>query len=354
MTENQTKKTMNKRKRWFIYLFVILLILVQQIPLPYYYSQPGEASSLKEMITVEEGYEEEGEFYLTTIRQRRANIPLYLWAQFSPYRELIPREHYLRENETDEQYFHRQTLLMKSAQVAAKIVAYEAAKKEYHVDYRGIRVTQVIEGMDAANHLQEGDLIQQVDGKEVKTVEEMNEQLEKKERGEEVIILLERNGEMVKERVMIDVFPEDIDETGRTGLGISFPVTERDVTFNPDVTIEAGSIGGPSAGLMFSLEIYNQLTATDWTHGLKIAGTGSIDEEGNVGRIGGVEQKVIAADQAQMDVFFAPDDEFSPSNYEQAVKTAEAIETDMEIVPVTHFNEALHYLKTYPKKTGSK
>lgn len=348
MFEEQAKKTKTIQKRWYLFLFLVLLIIVQQIPLPYYYSQPGEAAPLSEMITVEEGYEDEGQFYLTTIRQRRANILLYLWAQLSPYRELIPRAHYLRENETDEEYYHRQTLLMESAQEAAKIVAYEAANKQYDIEYRGIRITQVIEGMDAANHLREGDLIQAIDGEEVKTVEEMNEKLEQKKLGDEVVVLVERNGKTVEERVKIDLFPEDIDDTGRTGLGISFPFTDRDVTFKPDVTIEAGAIGGPSAGLMFALEIYNQLTETDWTHGLDIAGTGSIDEEGNIGRIGGVEQKVIAADKAEIDIFFVPDDGFYPSNYEQAVKVAKDIGTDMEIVPVKHFNDALDYLKTYP------
>ncbi|WP_369404739.1 S16 family serine protease [Piscibacillus salipiscarius] len=69
-------------------------------------------------------------------------------------------------------------------------------------------------------------------------------------------------------------------------------MTDRDVTVNPEVEFDSGSIGGPSAGLMMSLEIYDQLTSEDITKGYQIAGTGEIDYEGNVSRIGGIDKKL--------------------------------------------------------------
>ncbi|MFB5660674.1 SepM family pheromone-processing serine protease [Alteribacillus sp. HJP-4] len=340
------KTTRAAGKRGWIFLIVLLLLLlINQIPLPYYYAQPGEATGLHEVINVENAIEDQGEFYLTTIRQRRANIPLYLWAQVSQYRTVTPTDSFLMEGETDEEYFHRQDMMMESSQEASKIVAYQKADKEYNVDYLGIRVSEVIQGMDAEHHLKEGDLIQELDGESLQTLEEMNELLADKEAGEEVELTLTRDGETLTETISIDNFPEEMDDSGRAGLGLLYPYTYRDITFNPEVAIEAGAIGGPSAGLMFSLEIYNQLLDEDVTRGQNIAGTGSIDEEGNVGRIGGIKQKIVAADKSGVDVFFAPDDEqASPSNYEQAMEAAEDIDTDMKVVPVKTFDDAVEFL----------
>src|SRR5690625_5386349 len=108
---------------------------------------------------------------------------------------------------------------------------------------------------------------------------------------------------------------------------------------------DSGNIGGPSAGLMFSLEMYDQLTEEDITKGYKIAGTGEIDYEGNIHRIGGIDKKVVAAHRAGIDLFFAPSENGkSDSNYIVAKHTAESLDTDMEIIPVETFDDALEYL----------
>src|SRR5699024_11707730 len=102
---------------------------------------------------------------------------------------------------------------------------------------------------------------------------------------------------------------------------------------------------GPSAGLMFSLEIYDQLTEEDLTKGYQIAGSGEIDYEGNVIRIGSVDKKVIAADQEDCDIFFAANENVAhDSNYEQADKTAEKLGSNMEYVIVETYDEAVYYL----------
>ncbi|SDG94603.1 PDZ domain-containing protein [Alteribacillus persepolensis] len=345
-----------QKRSWLLLLFLIVMLAIYQIPLPYFYSQPGEATPLHGMITVAEGEGEEGQFHLTTIRQQRATIPLYIWAQFSEYRKIVPAELYLQEGETDEEYFHRQEMLMDSAQEASKMAAYDRAGYSYDVEYQGIRVTKVVDEMDASEHVQEGDLIKAVDGETVETLEEMNGLLEEKTAGDVVELTIGRNSETLTESVTIDTFPADIDPERGSGLGLLYPFTQRNIEFHPDVTIDAGSIGGPSAGLMFALEIYNQLVEEDLTSGAKIAGTGSIDEDGQVGRIGGIEQKIVAADNAGIDVFFAPDDDAaSPSNYEAAVETAEDIGTDMVIVPVKEFDDAVTYLENHlDEKTAVK
>ncbi len=103
---------------------------------------------------------------------------------------------------------------------------------------------------------------------------------------------------------------------------------------------------GPSGGLMQSLFIYNALTPHDITGGMKIAGTGTIDAIGNVGAIGGIEQKIITSSLNGIDIFFVPHLSDSDSdNYIAALAVLETLDTDMKLVPVTNFSNAVNYLE---------
>ena len=136
--------------------------------------------------------------------------------------------------------------------------------------------------------------------------------------------------------------------TNRYGIGIQL-VDHTKVVTDPAVKIDAGDIGGPSAGLMFTLECYQLFTGKNLS-AKKIAGTGTIDSDGKVGMIGGVDKKVIAASRQGMRVFFAPTDQpegvkKNETNYAEAVRTAKKIHTKMKIVPVARFEDALNYLE---------
>jgi PDZ domain-containing protein len=99
------------------------------------------------------------------------------------------------------------------------------------------------------------------------------------------------------------------------------------------VTMASGDVGGPSAGLMWALGLYELLTPGDLTQGRAIAGTGTIDLEGTVGPIGGIRDKVIAAERSGADVFFVPADNMAE---------LEGLDTgDLELVPVGSFDDAL-------------
>src|SRR5699024_5470026 len=125
------------------------------------------------------------------------------------------------------------------------------------------------------------------------------------------------------------------------------------IEVDPPLDIRSGDIGGPSAGLMFSLEIYNQLTEKDITKGYNIAGIGAIDSEGNVKRIGSIDKKVVAADEEGVEIFFAPNEQgVKGSNYREAKQAAEKVGTSMKIVPVDTFDDALEYLEKLQKHKG--
>ncbi|QQK80622.1 PDZ domain-containing protein [Salicibibacter cibi] len=342
---SEERKERRFSRTWLIVGLVIVLLLVYQIPMPYYYSQPGDAVGLNEFITVEEGVGEEGEFYLTTIRQSQANLILYAWSFLSPYRVLTPEEAVRMEGETDDDYHNRQLQAMHQSQDAAKVAAFEAAGAEVHEN--GVLVTQFVDGMGAEEVLESGDIITAVDGENIGNITELNASLAEKDAEDFAQLSVNREGTALELDVEMVEFPEAMHHADEpmVGLGIEFPVSQRE--FEPEVNVETGDIGGPSAGLMFSLEIYNQLIEEDLTDGLNIAGTGSIDEEGNVGRIGGVGQKVVAADNADIDVFFAPEDTGlgDTSDYEMAMEAAKDIDTPMTIVPVLELQDAVDYLE---------
>lgn len=345
---NEPKKPLI-RKRYLIVLAVILLL--NFIKLPYYYSQPGIAQELNGVINVEgtNGIEE-GAFMLTTVEMARATPLYYLWAQFSDYRHIMPEEQVRSSDETDSDYQERQRLLMSNSQEMAKIAAYEQADAEVSFEYHGVLVTNLIEGMPAAAELKTGDLITEINGTPSHTSEELLELLEGYSEGDVVTLSVTRNDESRTVELAFQPFPKEYEvEEGRVGLGILSPVTDRDVTFSPNVTIDETEIGGPSAGLMYSLEIYNQLVDEDITHGYRIAGTGTINDEGIVGPIGGASQKVVAADKAGAKYFFAPNASGqNGTNYEEAKHAAEDIGTDMQVVPVETIEDALRFLEELP------
>ncbi|WP_017727189.1 SepM family pheromone-processing serine protease [Halalkalibacterium ligniniphilum] len=341
-------------KRWLA--LIVALLFVHFFQLPYYYSEPGDAKVLAAVIDVKDGYEDQddGSFMLTTIKMGKANLFFYIWSQFSEFRELYPEEQIRYQGESEADYQHRQLMLMSSSQETAAIVAYEHAGKEVDYDYFGVLVTQLIEGMPASEVLEPGDHIVAVDGERVLKVEEFFEAIEGKGAEDEVVLTISREEETLEVTVGFAPFPKEMGvDAERVGLGISYPVTDREVTFHPDVTVDTSEIGGPSAGLMFSLEIYNQLLKEDITKGYQIAGTGTIDDEGRVGRIGGAKQKVVAANNAGADYFFVPNEQGNPdSNYQEALATAKKLNIDMEIIPVDTFEDAIAFLESLPQKSS--
>jgi Lon-like protease len=334
-----------KSKRTIIRSIIIVAIIVlitSFIKLPYYVTQPGMASELEPIIEVENGFrDEEGSFSLTTIRFGRANPLTYMWAKLNEYYNIHPLEEIKREEETDEEYYKRQLHMMEGSQEAAITVAYKKAKKNIKYTFHGIYVDGTLKDMPAASVLKVGDRIYKVDNKEFQTAEEFIKYVSGKKAGEKLTITYEREGKQNQGTIKLAPFNDNPD---KVGIGISL-LTDRNIDVEPNIKLNTEEIGGPSAGLMMSLEIYNQLTEIDITRGYDIAGTGTINAEGVVGPIGGISQKIVAADNAGMDIFFAPNENDSPtSNYLEAIKTGKQIKTNMKIIPIDTFDEAVQYL----------
>lgn len=145
-----------------------------------------------------------------------------------------------------------------------------------------------------------------VDGLSFKSAEEFMEYVKGQEVGQVVTITFIHNGK--EEEASGKLIELSTDK--KPGIGITL-TDHTEIATDTEVAINSGSIGGPSAGLMFTLEIYEQLTHQNIRKGEKIAGTGTINRAGEVGRIGGIDKKVASADEAGMNIFFAPDDTIS-------------------------------------------
>lgn len=330
------------RQLFFLLLIITMFFLLVTYKLPYYVYKPGSADALNPIVEVEGGYESDGHMHLVTIRGGQATPIQWLLASILPHQEVLPLDQVRPEGISEDEYFHAQLQVMENSQEAATVVAYDAAGKDLTIDYEGVYVVSVVNGMPAEGILEVGDQIIAVDDEKVSQADDLIDYIKTKTASDKVKLTFNRDDQEQTEYVGLETFTDN-DE--RIGLGISL-VTDRNVTVKPEVNFSSGNIGGPSAGLMFSLEIYDQLTEEDMTKGYEIAGTGEVDYEGNVLRIGGIDKKVVAADREGCDIFFAPYEEGADdSNYNVAKETAEEIGTDMKIVPVDTFSDALKYME---------
>ncbi|MEC3882672.1 SepM family pheromone-processing serine protease [Halobacillus sp. HZG1] len=327
---------------------VLIVAFLGAFRLPYYIYKPGTADALNDIVKVDGGFDSEGDMHLVTVRGGQATPVQWVLAKVRPFHQIYPLEDIRPEGVSEEEYFHAQLQMMESSQEASKVVAYQAAGKEIDINYEGVYVMNVIEGMPAEEILETGDQIVKVDGEDIQETSDLIDYVSNKGEGESVMLTIVRDEETIDRELELAPFPDNPD---KVGVGISL-VTDRTVDVKPEVKVKSGEIGGPSAGLMFSLEIYDQLTELDITKGYEIAGTGEINYEGQVGRIGGIDKKVVAASDHGAEVFFAPNEEGREgSNYQIAKETAEQINTDMKVVPVDTFQDAIDYLQNLePKK----
>ncbi|MEK4750590.1 SepM family pheromone-processing serine protease [Niallia sp. FSL W8-0177] len=335
-------------KKWLAILFGVLIILLF-IPTPYYLNQPGSIEALASKVTVEDGTKsEKGSLNLTTVYSIKVNNPyIYLYGLVAPHTE-IRKEEEVKGNLSDEEYNKLMLHMMATSKQNAIVASLHAAGKKVEFTYNGIFVAQVLDNSKAKSIIQVGDIIKKVDGKSFAKSEKLIAYLKEKQAGD-IVHLEFLHG---KEKKEADVEVIELDKrTGQVGIGIA---PEDNMTIHPSVDVEINSenIGGPSAGFMFSLEVYNQIVKEDLTRGYKIAGTGTMDAEGNVGQIGGIKHKIVAAHKEDVDIFFYPRDitEYDTNEKEIKEQVKEEGYTDIKIVPVSTLQEAIDYLEKLPEK----
>ncbi|MDM5232108.1 SepM family pheromone-processing serine protease [Lysinibacillus pakistanensis] len=344
-----------------ISIYVVLLVVIcflMLYRLDAYIMKPGSAYDVSKFVTVENNHtENKGSMSLMTVAMQQATPFSYLWAKTQKYQKLMDINQVRNPLEDEEEYNVRQLKLMSDSQFNAKYIAFQKAGLQTTIHFDGVFVLNVLDGGASDGLLKAGDEIIEVDGHKISNQQMLVDLLKPKELGDKATVRFIRNKNEQEVTITLKEIPRA--EEKRAGLGISY-AESKSIETNPKVTMKTEDIGGPSAGLMFTLEILDQLLKEDLTKGYAVAGTGEMLVDGSVGRIGGIDYKVIAADRDGMEIFFAPDDEISPelkakhpeleSNYATAVKTAKEIGTKMKIVPVKTVDDAINYLKQLQPK----
>jgi PDZ domain-containing protein len=321
-------------------LVAICFAFLWLYPSSYYLYVPNEAKPLAEKVHVADAspVDEEGGIYYVDVTIRKATVLERLLALARPDGSTLLPEHAVVPpgSSFQERAEAGREQMARSKEVAAA-VALEQAGYDVGADPQGALVEAVAADVPAARQLEAGDVIVAVDGRPVRTPAQLRTEVSRAEPGDEVSLRVRREGRARRLRVRTVPAP---DEPERPVIGIQVSQAA-DIDLPREVDIDLGAVGGPSAGLAFSLEILEQL-GRDVDHGYRVAATGEIELDGSVIPVGGLKQKTFGAREADADVFLVP----AGDNATEARRYADGL----RVIPVKSFQQALRRLATLPPK----
>jgi PDZ domain-containing protein len=277
-----------------------------------------------------------------TVSLKEANVFEYAAGTLDERVTVSAREN-VRPTGVSNEDLRRESLdAMEQSKQDATFVALTELGYEVTFIGTGAIVIETIPDSAADGVLRAGDIIIEMDGQTVAFRSDIIDQLGDLGIGDDVTFVIERPvddsaHEFTDEEVQIELGPH-VDDPTRPMIGILLGNNEPIVEFPVEVVIDSQNIGGPSAGLMFTLQIMDQLTEDELTNGHRIAGTGTIRRDGTVGSIGGIRQKIFGAIGAGATAVLVP-----AANFDDAV---EAAGDDITVVRVETVDDALVFLGT--------
>ncbi|MFI7063293.1 PDZ domain-containing protein [Kribbella sp. NPDC050124] len=328
-----------------IVVLVISLGLVTAFPVPFVSFSPGPVKNTlgeskgKPVIEISghETFPTTGQLDLTTVSvtspERELTLPQAMRNWLDPHHDLFPRDIIYPPDQSADEVEEQNTAEMTGSQDSAIAAALQAAKVPFHP-----KVSTVAKDSPADGKLKPGDVVLAVDGQAVSQVAQVGELVRKHKVGEDVIFLIRRG---TAEQTVLLKTAATPGEATRPMVGITIGIDSQ-----VKVTVNLGQdIGGPSAGTMFALAIYDKLTPGALLDGKHVAGTGTIDALGQVGAIGGIQQKIAGAKEDGATVFLVPG-----PNCEAALH---ADVKDIQLVKITTLNEAIGALQALSSGNGS-
>lgn len=306
-------------------IFMLILITIVNVELPYYIEAPGGTINLSKRI--DENYDKKnGSLNMLYVTEYKGNIVTVLLSKIIKSWDLYEISNQQISNEDANDIYIRNKVMLENSIENATLVAYKYANKNITIKEK----QNIIIATTKDNGLKIGDIVLSVDNIPVENNTTIKEYLTTKNEGDNIKIKVKRNAE--EKEISITLDQDKI-------IGIMLITNYIYETDEPlNINFRSGE-GGSSGGLILSLGIYSEITGIDILKGRNVAGTGTIDAEGNVGEIDGIKYKIAGAVKNNMDVILV-----SPYNYEEAKEVIKEHNYDIELVCVKTFEEAIEYL----------
>lgn len=317
------KKFLKENLRFII--FMIILITVVNIELPYYIEAPGGTINLTKRI--DENYKKEnGSLNMLYVTEYKGNIVTVLLSKIIKSWDLFEISNQQVSNEDAHDIYVRNKVMLDNSINNATYVAYNYAGKNLTIK----EIQNIVIATTKDNGLKIGDIILSIDNYDVENNKTIKEYLSSLNPGDKVNLKIKRNDK--EETISITIDEDKV-------IGIMLITNYIYETPNDlNINFRSGE-GGSSGGLVLALGIYSEITDTDILKGRNIAGTGTIDIDGTIGEIDGIKYKIAGAVRNKMDVVLV-----SPYNYEEAKQVVKENNYNIEIVCVKTFEEAINYL----------
>lgn len=320
-------------------MFVVLAALLVVVPVPFVTWRPGntinvlgskDGAALVEVRGLPNYPTETSQLLMTTVSTTRVDasvsLPEALLAHFNGTADTLPRDVVYPVGLSDDEVREEAVAAMDTSRSNATVAALRAAAQKVT---EMPMVSSVVLSGPANGKLQPGDLIDSVDGTQVETPEEVGDLVAERTIGDRVVFKVLRDGSF--ENVTV----ETVEGGGSAAVaGISVGTGFR---YAPEVVYRLdSSVVGPSAGLVFALAVYSKIDESNLLGDEVIAGTGSMDPDGNVGRIGGVREKIAGAEEDGASVFLLP---------EGNCDDVGGLPTTMRLIPVSTLTDAIKALQ---------
>lgn len=316
--------------KFYIGLFLIMALFL--VRFDYVIYTPGSLENLNDRIIVTPSNESKGSMNLTYVTSIPANIPNMLLSLIIPNWDIESLNNMRVEDESEKEIENRDKIYLKDTSYDAVIAAFKEANMKYEITSVDVTITYIYN--IAKTNLKVGDVIKTINGVKITSFNSLINEVNKYEVGEKLIINVLRNNKIIECEATIVL------EENKRMIGISLAEL-KNIKTNPEVKfVFKNNESGSSRGLMCALEIYNRITKYDITKGDIISGTGVIDENGNVGSIGGVKYKLKGAVNKHAKVFIVPSD-----NYEEAISLKNKYKYDIEIIKADTLKNVIKALK---------
>lgn len=312
-------------------IFACIVLFLGFFHLPYNIYVGGGTINLENRLEVENEKKLSGSFNLSYVKTVHATIPTYLLSYVFDWERENINDTKIDENDNIDDIWTREQLYLQEANDNAIISAYRTSNSKINIKKEILKVLYI--DKNGKTDLKIGDILLSVNNVPLKEFSDIKEIINDFNVGDKINVTYKRNDKEYNGYFIL----QNIGNEKKAGL---YLIKLFDYDVEKKVKLKFNdSEGGPSGGFMTALAIYSKLTG-DITNGMKIVGTGTIDSDGNVGKIGGVTYKLKGAVNDKAAIFFVPE-----ANYEEALKYKNEKGYDIKLIKVKTLMDAIDYLE---------